>query len=109
MFCVGFTMTYTMAVPLQPLPLLGADFDGDVLNILLIINETFFRVAYEIFNPRNAFYISRNDGYYNMAVSMQRDTLINANTLVGLGRNGYTAEELNALRAVHARNQELYY
>lgn len=109
MFCVGFTMTYTMAVPLQPLPLLGADFDGDVLNILLIINETFFRVAYEIFNPRNAFYISRNDGYYNMSVSMQRDTLINANTLVGLGRNGYSPEELNALRQVTAQNQQLYY
>ena len=28
MFCIGFTYDYTMAVPLQPLPLLAADFDG---------------------------------------------------------------------------------
>ena len=28
MFCVGFTETYTMAVPLQVLKSLAADFDG---------------------------------------------------------------------------------
>ena len=28
MFCIGITNTYTMAVPLQPLKGLGADFDG---------------------------------------------------------------------------------
>lgn len=109
MFCVGFTDTFTMAVPLQPLPLLGADFDGDVLNILLIINETFYEIAYEIFNPRNAFYISRNDGNFNKDVSMQRDTLINANTLVGLGRENYSQSEIDAIRAIHQRNQEMYY
>ena len=30
-FCVGFTDTYTMAVPLQILPLLAADFDGKII------------------------------------------------------------------------------
>lgn len=109
MYCVGFTQTYTMAIPLQPLPLLGADFDGDVLNILLIINDAFYNIANEIFNPRNAFYISRNDGYFNTAVSMQRDTLINANTLAGLGRNNYSMDELTALRNIYERNTQLYY
>ena len=39
-------------------------------------------------------YISRNDGYFNSAVSMQRDTLINANTLARCGRDTYTQEDL---------------
>ena len=94
MFCVGFTETYTMAVPLQVLKSLAADFDGDVLNILLPINQTFIRLAWEKFNPRNAMYISRNDGYFNSDVSMQRDTLINANTLARCGRDTYTAEDI---------------
>lgn len=109
MFIVDFTDTYTMGIPLQPLPLLGADFDGDVLNILLIINKVFFEAAYQIYNPRNAFYISMNDGYFNLNVCPQRDTLINSNTLVGLGRNNYTPMEWDSLMAVYQRNQELYY
>lgn len=40
-------------------------------------------------------YISRNDGYFNSDMSMQRDTLINANTLARLGRESYTMEEIN--------------
>jgi hypothetical protein len=39
-------------------------------------------------------YISNNDGKLNTDVMHQRDTLINANTLVRLGRGSYTAEEL---------------
>lgn len=95
MFCVGFTETYTMSVPLQVLKLLAADFDGDVLNILLPINQTFIRLAWEKFNPRNTMYISRNDGYFNSDVSMQRDTLINANTLARCGRDSYTQEDID--------------
>ena len=94
MFCVGFTETYTMAIPLQVLKCLAADFDGDALNILLPINQTFMRLVWEKFNPRNAMYISRNDGYFNPDVSMQRDTLINANTLASCGREYYTKEEI---------------
>lgn len=98
MFCIGFTDTYTMQVPLQPLPLLKADFDGDVLNVLLIINEVFYEYANKTFNPKNCFYISRNDGYFNIAVSMQRDTIININTLARMGRENYSKEELDKLR-----------
>ena len=39
-------------------------------------------------------YISRNDGYFNTDVSMQRDTLINANTLARIGRDTYTIEDI---------------
>lgn len=107
MFCIGMTMTYTMAVPLQVLSLLAADFDGDVLNILLIINQEFFNRAFSIFNPRNAMYISRNDGYFNMAVCMQRDTLINANTLVRMGRERYSPAQLAKLQEIRDRNKAM--
>ena len=77
-----------------------ADFDGDVLNILLIINKAFYERAYQIFNPRNAMYISRNDGKFNNAVNHQRDTIINTNTLLRMGRNMYTNEMLNRLNRI---------
>lgn len=58
------------------------------------MNQTFIRLAWEKFNPRNAMYISRDNGYFNANASMQRDTLINANTLARLGRENYTQEEI---------------
>lgn len=105
MFCVGFNDNYCLSVPLQILPPLAADFDGDALNIFHIINEAFFRRAYEIFNPRNAMYISRNDGMCNKAVLVQRDTLINSNTIVRLSRNNYTEKELEIIKAIKAANK----
>ena len=57
-----------------------SDFDGDVINVLYIINNDFLERAEAVFNPRNAMYISRNDGKFNNAVNFQRDTIINANT-----------------------------
>lgn len=107
MFCVGFTNSYTMAVPLQILKSLAADFDGDVLNILLPINQTFIRLAWEKFNPRNVLYISRNDGYFNMDASMQRDTLINANSLARIGRETYTQEDLDNLSMLLKKKEEM--
>lgn len=109
MFCVGFTDSYTMAVPLQILKSLAADFDGDVLNILLPINQTFIRLAWEKFNPRNVLYISRNDGYFNMDASMQRDTLINANTLARIGRETYTQEDIDNFNRLMEKKKELMY
>ena len=97
MFCVGFTNTYTMGIPLQVLEGLAADFDGDVLNILLPMNQRFIQLMWEKFNPRNAMYISRNDGSFNTSVCMKRDTLINANTLARCGRESYTQDEINHL------------
>lgn len=39
---------------------------------------------------------------FNNAVNQQRDTLINANTLVDLGRRNYTPEEYQAIMNVRA-------
>ena len=70
----------------------------DVLNIFHIVSDAFFERAYQIFNPRNAMYISRSNGMLNSDVLVQRDTLINSNTLVGLTKDLYTEEELAELK-----------
>ena len=108
MYCVGISdqtekFEYVMQLPLQVLPLLAADFDGDVLNIMYIINKAFYERAKEIFNPRNAFYINRNDGLFNNAVNHQKDTLINANTLVDLGRDNYSDEDIANIERIKAK------
>jgi DNA-directed RNA polymerase beta' subunit len=108
MFVVGYTDTLTMSVPLQVLKSLAADFDGDVLNILHIINRAFFERCNIVFNPRNAMYISRIDGKLNSDLIVQRDTLINANTFLHLGRKNYTEEQLKAIKETKERQKEYY-
>lgn len=98
MFCVGMTSSFVMKLPLRSLAMMNADFDGDALNILHIINDAFFVKAYEIYNPRCAMQISRNDGNFNGQVCIARDTLINLNSFLYLGRNKYSAEQEAALR-----------
>lgn len=71
------------------------DFDGDVLNIRYIINKEFYYYANKVFNPRNALFISRNDGLFNNAVNHARDTIINLNTFLNLSRKHYTQEMIN--------------
>ena len=60
---------------------LGTITSGDVLNIMLIINDEFYQRASETFNPRNAVFISKNDGMFNNATNHQRDTIINTHTM----------------------------
>jgi hypothetical protein len=107
-FCVGFSDTLTMSVSLQSLKPLCADFDGDVLNIMFIINRAFFERAYRIFNPRNAMYISRINGKLNSDLLVQRDTLINANTFLHLGRHNYSNEQLDKIKAIKERQKQYF-
>lgn len=72
---------------------------GDTLNIMLIINKDFQIAADNVFNPRNAMYISKNDGMFNNSYNHKRDTIINMNTLVQLSRSNYSEEQLNAITA----------
>lgn len=53
-------------------------------------------------------YISRIDGYLNSDLVVQRDTLINANTFVYLGRNKYNQAQLDKINAIKER-QKVYY
>lgn len=89
-----------MSLSLQVLKPLAADFDGDTLNVMHIINGNFFERAYEVFNPRNAMYISRKDGMLNPEVLPQKDTLVNANTLNYLTLNDYTDEEIRHINKI---------
>lgn len=62
-----------------------------------MFNKEFIAAAEKIFNPRNAFMISRNDGLFNNDYGHQRDTLINANTMINLARPNYREEEINKI------------
>ena len=70
--------------------------------------ETFFRgeneaMPYNTNNPRNAFYISRNDGLFSNLVNHQKDTLINANSLVMLGRRVYDENDKANIARIKAK------
>ena len=67
---------------------------------MYIINRDFLQRAIEIFNPRNAFYISRNDGLFNNLVNHQKDTLINANIFVELGRGVYSKDDIDNINKI---------
>ena len=102
MYCTEISVGYTMGVPLEILEGLAADFDGDTLNIMLIINKDFQRSAEYVFNPRNSMYISKNDGMFNNSYNHKRDTIINMNTLVQLTRSKYTPQQVEAIRTAQA-------
>ena len=53
-------------------------------------------------------YISRNNGTFNLDACVQRDTIINANTLLHLGRNNYNKEQLNNCRRLKQKCKEYY-
>ena len=53
-------------------------------------------------------YISRIDGRLNSDLLVQRDTLINANTFIHLGRDSYTLEQLEKIKAAKER-QKAYF
>ena len=102
-YCVNINFNYTMSMPLQVLPGLGADFDGDTLNVLHIINEDFYRATNEIFNPRNSMYISRADGMLNKSVIPQKDSLVNINTMNHMTLGNYSDRELNHIKKIKER------
>ena len=52
-------------------------FDGDCLNILYLINKEYIARSERVFNPRNAMYISKNDGMFNNDINHCKDILIN--------------------------------
>jgi hypothetical protein len=100
MFVVDITDTYTLGVPNQILGLIAGDYDGDVLNILYIINKTFFEAAFRVLNPRNAAYISRNDGYLDMTTVHNKDLIINSNSFIRLARANYTREQIERIKTL---------
>lgn len=72
------------------------------MNILYLINKPFAERAEKVLNPRNAMYISRNDGRFNNDINFARDVLINANTMINLSRENYTPEQINKIKRLKA-------
>lgn len=72
-------------------------FDGDTLNIVYVPNYNFVQNALEIFDPRNSMMISRNSGEVNIRTLPIKDTIINANNLINLGRKWYNQSEKDAI------------
>lgn len=91
-FIVDITLDYTLGVPLEVLNLFKGDFDGDALNVKYIINQEFFKYAYETYNPALNMVIDRNDGYLNKNVMPFKDTIINIQSFISLSRSVYTDE-----------------
>ncbi len=77
--------TYSCRVPHEILSSMGADFDGDTLNIMLIINQQFLTATAKLFNPRLAMQIDPNDGLFNSKMQLQTDTMICLNSFAQLG------------------------
>lgn len=64
------------------------------MNILYIVNKDFFIFANRILNVRNSMMISRNNGKMNEDVNHRKDLVVNANTLMDIGRSAYSPEQL---------------
>ena len=66
---------FTLSVPLAILPGLNADFDGDVLNMLGMMNEEFVRM-FRKFDPIKRMIISRDTGLINNYFTIEKSQLI---------------------------------
>jgi hypothetical protein len=97
MHVIGICYNFTMGVPLDILPSLQADFDGDVLNVKLIINDKFYQTALLVYNPRRAMIINRNDGLLYVNYLPTKNTLVNLNNFINLGRDKYDPEYKRSL------------
>lgn len=81
-------------------------FDGDTLNIVYVPNYNFVENALEIFDPRNSMMISRNTGEVNIRTLPFKDTIINANNIINLGRKWYTEQEKASIEMVLKKYEE---
>ena len=100
MYVIDVCKPYALKVPLGILPALAADFDGDVLNVLYMINSDFIRVCEEVLNPRNAMRIDRNDGRVNAGFLYNKDTLNNLDQLLYLSRPNYSKEQIEQIMKI---------
>ena len=53
-------------------------------------------------------YISRIDGKLNSDLLVQRDTLINANTFLYLGRDNYSNSQLDKIKVIKEKQKEYF-
>lgn len=89
MHMIGIENSYTMSVPPNICPSLQADFDGDQLNIKLIISDRMYKSAIRLYNPRFAMIINRNDGLIYSNFLPAKNSLVLLNNFLLLGRKNY--------------------
>ena len=65
-----------MALPLQILKTMNADFDGDILNVVSLKTEELAKSFNKAFNPKYNLFISRNNGLFNSDMNLFKDQLI---------------------------------
>lgn len=53
-------------------------------------------------------YISKIDGKFNKDVMVQRDTIINSNTLLRLGRHNYSQEDFDKIEKIRKKQKKYY-
>ncbi len=76
---------------------------GDVLNVLHIVSNAFYERTNQVFNPRNAMYIARNNGMLNSDVLPEKDSLVNLNTLNDMTVRKYSNKEKEHIKAIKAK------
>ena len=96
-----------MGMDIYTLTGLNADFDGDVLNISLFLNEEFRKACERIYSPRNAFCISRDDGKMNSQINIFKDTVVNINSFKGITNDNYSPAQLKKIRDLKEKYKDI--
>jgi DNA-directed RNA polymerase beta' subunit len=65
---------YTASIHNLVLPLLGADYDGDTLNFIPLLDQALCR-AFAVFSPRRML-VDRNDGSFNKQLGLDKDMIL---------------------------------
>lgn len=69
----------------------------------MLYNKAFADACEQVYSPRNAFCISRNDGRLNQSINIFKDTVINLNGLLQLSSDNYTASQVDAIHKLQAK------
>ena len=71
--------------------------------MLLLFNKQFAEACEERYSPNYAFCISRNDGLMNSNINLFKDTVINLNAFLDLGRDSYSPEQLAKIKNIQEK------
>lgn len=76
---------YALSVPLSILPGLNADFDGDILNLIGMLNKALIYM-FRKFDPIKRMIISRDSGLLNEYFSIIKSQLVDLNYFSNIGK-----------------------
>ena len=69
----------------------------------MLFNKAFDDACQKVYSPRNAFCISRNDGLFNNDVNVFKDTVINLESFIHMGRRRYNQNQVARIKALKAK------